>query len=283
MVPAIAWAVDPEQDRFGWGLTAIVLGIVILASALVIPKLIRNRPKDYNQLPDRGALKAEKAVHQRQERTLSQSRTSRLEGPDFTTGQALRTSAFWCIALGHGLGSMVILAIMLHFGLLMVKDEGFSIQTMAWIVTVYTAVSLLFQLIGGYLGDRMRKNVALFVFTSIQAGAVVLLVFSSSLLDFYLSAVLFGVGFGGRSPLTTSIRGEYFGRASFGRILGASTVPMNVLLLIAAPMAGYIREVRDSYHEAFIILAVLNFIGAVLFLQARKPRLPSAMPQPQPV
>ena len=283
LVPAIAWAVDPDQDRFGWRLTAGVLGIVILASAVVIPKLIRNRPEDYGQVPDGGPPKAEKSVAQLQERALSRSHGSRLAEPDFTTGQALRTSAFWCITLGHGLGSMVILAIMAHLGLLMVKDEGFSIQTAAWIVTVYTAVSLLFQLVGGYLGDRMPTNVALFVFTSIQAGAVVLLALSSSLLGFYLFAVLFGVGFGGRTPLTTSIRGEYFGRASFGKILGVSTVPMNVLLLIAAPMAGYLRDDQGSYREAFIILAVLNFIGAVLFLLARKPRLPSATLQPQPV
>ena len=283
LVPAIAWAVNPDQDRLGWRLTAGILGFVVLASAIVIPKLIRNRPQDYNQLPDGETPNAERPANQTQNRGVSQSRGSRLAEQDFTTGQALRTPAFWCISFGHGLGSMVILAIMSHLGLLMVNDEGFSVQTAAWIVTVYTAVSLIFQLVGGYLGDRLPKNVALFVFTAIQAGAVVLLTLSSSLLGFYLFAVLFGIGFGGRSPLTTSIRGEYFGRASFGKILGVSTVPMNVLLLIAAPMAGYLRDQRGSYDEAFIILAVLNFIGAVLFLFARKPRLPRAMPRVQAV
>jgi MFS family permease len=93
----------------------------------------------------------------------------------------------------------------------------------------------------------------LFGFTSIQAGAVVLLTFSSSLFMLYLFAVLFGIGFGGRNPLTTAIRGEYFGRASFGKILGLSTVPMNVLLLLAAPLAGYLYDVQGTYTMAFII------------------------------
>ncbi len=113
----------------------------------------------------------------------------------------------------------------------------------------------------------------LFGFTCIQAGAVVLLTFSSSLFMLYLFAALFGIGFGGRNPLTTAIRGEYFGRASFGKILGLSTVPMNVLLLVAAPLAGYLYDVQGTYTMAFIILAALNFLGGVLFLMARRPTL----------
>jgi hypothetical protein len=72
----------------------------------------------------------------------------------------------------------------------------------------------------------------------------------------YLFAVLFGIGFGGRNPLTTAIRGEYFGRAS-----------------VAAPLAGYLYDVQGTYTMAFIILAALNFLGGVLFLMARRPTL----------
>ena len=165
---------------------------------------------------------------------------------------------------------MVILAIMTHLGLLL-KDKGFDVQTTGWIVTVYTATAMIFQLVGGYVGDRGPKNIALFIFTTIQAAAVVVLTLSSTRLMFYLFAVLFGMGFGGRNPLTTAIRGEYFGRASFGRILGLSTVPMNVLLLIGSPLAGYMRDHQGSYDTAFLLLAGLNFLGGVLFVFARKP------------
>ena len=94
-------------------------------------------------------------------------------------------------------------------------------------------------------------------------------------MNFYLFAVLFGIGFGGRTPLTTAIRGEYFGRASFGKILGISTVPMNFLLLIAAPLAGFMRDELGDYDLAFLLLAGLNTLGAVLFLTARRPKLAS--------
>jgi MFS family permease len=178
---------------------------------------------------------------------------------------------------------MVILAIMTHLGLLIVADRGYGVQTAAWVVTVYTGVAMVFQLVGGYVGDRIPKRVALFVFTGIPGGAVVLLALSSTLTGFFLFAILFGIGFGGRTPLTTAIRGEYFGRASFGKILGISTVPMNILLLMAGPLAGYMRDVQGTYEYAFLLLAGLNFIGAVLFLLAKKPVLSLAAQRSQMV
>ena len=283
LVPAIAWAVDPEQTRLGWQMTALILGVVTLVLAFPLTRLIRNRPQEYGQRPDGDpeppvhattATNAPSPTGQGQETrtaTAPPRRPAAQDDGDLTAGQALRTPAFWLISFGHGFTSMVILAIMTHLGLLL-KDKGFDVQTTGWIVVVYTATAMVFQLVGGYVGDRWPKNIALFIFTTIQAAAVVVLTLSSTLLMFYLYAVLFGIGFGGRNPLTTAIRGEYFGRASFGRILGLSTVPMNVLLLIGSPMAGYMRDIQQSYDMAFLLLAGFNFLGGVLFLFARKPR-----------
>lgn len=278
LVPAIAWSVDPQQDRLGWQLTALVLGIVILSLAVPISRMIRNRPQDYGQIPDGDRPAPTALVEDRLGTASTEAVTA--PSPDLTASQAVRTPAFWLIALGHGFTSMVILAIMAHLGLLL-KDKGFDVQTTGWVVTTYTAVAMVFQLIGGYLGDRMPKNIVLFIFSSIQAAGVVLLTFSSSLMMFYLFAILFGMGFGGRNPLTTAIRGEYFGRTSFGKILGLSTVPMNVLLLVASPFAGFMRDTQGTYTLAFLVLAGLNFLGGVLFLSARKPAAaPASRPSP---
>ena len=287
LVPAIAWAIDPDHVRLGWQLTALILGIFTLIIAFPLTRLIRNRPQDYGQLPD-GAVPVSDppaATESREETPSNRAGNTRTaatatrrpaaqEDGDLTAGQALRTPAFWLISFGHGFTSMIILAIMTHLGLLL-KDKGFDVQTTGWIVVVYTATAMVFQLVGGYLGDRWPKNITLFVFTTIQAVAVVVLTLSTQLWMFYFFAVLFGMGFGGRNPLTTAIRGEYFGRASFGRILGLSTVPMNVLLLIGSPLAGYMRDVQNSYDPAFLLLAGFNFLGGVLFLFARKPRVAS--------
>ena len=291
IVPAIAWTSDPEVGRLswipsapwdavdpvgrlGWRNTALLVAAVVFVCAIILPRFIYSRPEDRGLLPDGDVGRDGHASGEQVSRSFQ-------GGISITVGQALRTQAFWFISFGHGLGSMIILAIMSQFGLLM-KDLGYGVQTTAWIVTLYTAVSIIFQFLGGYLGDRLPKNLTLFVFTALQAAAVVILVLSPSLWMIALFAILFGVGFGGRTPLTTAIRGEYFGRASFGKILGISTLPMNAMLLVAGPMAGFMRDQFGNYDLAFLTLAALNGLGAFLFLFARKPQIDTA-PAPAPV
>jgi len=273
LVPAIAWAINPDKDRLGWDVTALALGIFSFLVAVPMYKVIRNRPEEYNLLPD-GLMPLDVETSRNSQdsgKEVSQIEVQQ-DTQDLTTAQALKTVAFWLISIGHGLTSMVIIAIMAHLGLFM-SDNGFDIQTTAWVVSVYTFVAMVFPVVGGYVGDRIPIRIAIFVFTSIQAFSVVILTFANTLPLLYAFAVLFGIGFGGRSPLTTAIRGDYFGRRSFGKILGISTVPLNILLLVAAPFAGYMYDTTGSYRSAFLILAALSFVGGVFFLLAKKPSL----------
>ena len=264
LIPVIAWLINPDTDRLGWRHTAEIFALVALVSAIILPKIIRNKPEDIGERPD-----GDPPV---QATSLEGGVSGVQTDLELTIGQALRTQAFWCISFGHGLGSMAVLAIMSHLGLLL-RDMGHDVQIAGWIISVQTAVSIVFQFFGGWIGDRMPKNIALFIFTGLQGVGVIFLVLGSNIFYFYAFAVLFGIGFGGRTPLTTAIRGDYFGRASFGKILGISTVPMNLLLLIAGPLVGFMRDEIGDYNNAFLLMAGLNFLGAALFLIARRPKL----------
>jgi len=273
LIPMIGWAIEP--DLLGWRLTATVLGIVMIGVAIPISLAIRNQPEDYGLLPDGAKPDPEPAPLANEA-----SNALPIAEEDFTASEALRTPAFWLIAFGHGFTSMVILAIMAHLGLLMV-DKGYELQDAAFVVSVYTAVAMGFQLVGGYVGGKIPIRLALAFFTSMQALGVVVLVFADAKSTFYLFAVLFGAGFGGRNPLTVAIRGDYFGSASFGKILGFSTVPMNLLLLIAAPLVGWMRDVQGDYTDAFLVMVVTNLAGAACFVMAKRPARPVKKTAPQ--
>ena len=265
LVPLIAWSIDPDQDRLGWRMTATILGVFMIVVAGPISRLIHNQPQDIGLLPDGDKPVTQPAANAGESHAASSAEA------DFTASEALLTPAFWLIAFGHGFTSMVILAIMAHLGLLMV-DKGYQVQDAAFVVSVYTAVAMGFQLVGGYVGGKVPIRLALAFFTSLQAMGVVVLVFADSLPSIYAFAVLFGAGFGGRNPLTVAIRGEYFGSASFGKILGFSTVPMNLLLLIAAPLVGWMRDIQGDYTDAFLVMVVTNLAGAACFLLAKRPQ-----------
>ena len=159
LIPVIAWLINPDADRLGWRHTAEIFAVVALVSAIILPKIIRNKPEDIGEQPDGDAPTQTGSVGEVGAKLESE--------PELTIGQALRTQAFWCISFGHGFGSMAVLAIMSHLGLLL-QDMGHDVQTAGWIITVQTAVSIVFQFFGGWMGDRMPKNIALFIFTGLQ-------------------------------------------------------------------------------------------------------------------
>ena len=174
------------------------------------------------------------------------------------------------MSMGHALSSIVIVTVMVHLGT-MLTDRDFSLQTVGWVVATQTGVSAVFTLVGGYVGDRVPLRLAIFGFSALQSlSLVILLMFQTPAMAF-LFAVVFGVGFGGRTPLTTSMRGVYFGRKAFASITGVSMIPMNFLLLVSPLFAGIMFEATGSYNIPFTTVAIVSFIGAFMFLFLGEP------------
>ena len=161
---------------------------------------------------------------------------------------------------------------MVHLGP-MLTDLGYSLQMVAWVVSTYTGVGAVFTLVGGYIGDRVPMHLALFGFSVIQSVAVVILLSADTLPMILLFAVVLGIGFGGRTPMTTAIRGVYFGRRAFASITGISMIPMNIMLLVFPLFAGIMFDAVGSYQIPFSVLAIVSFFGAAMFLLLGKPSL----------
>ena len=267
LMPALAWAIDPaEPDRLGWRLTAAGIGVVLIILAWPVSRLIRNRPEEYGLRPD-GRPENQP---ERGERVGSGQGEGGIV--DFTWQEALRTRPFWLITIGHSATSIVIVTLTVHLGP-MLTDRGYSLQMVAWVVSTYTGVGAVFTLVGGYIGDRVPMHLALFGFSVIQSVAVVILLSADTLPMILLFAVVLGIGFGGRTPMTTAIRGVYFGRRAFASITGISMIPMNIMLLVFPLFAGIMFDAVGSYQIPFSVLAIVSFFGAAMFLLLGKPSL----------
>jgi MFS family permease len=257
LVPLLAFVIDPDvAGRPGWRNTALVIGLFLIAVAFPLSRLIRNAPEPYGQFPDGEAMALPR-----------QTAAAGAAGnePDYTWQEAVKTKTFWLITMGHACSSIVIVTITVHLGP-MLDDRGFSLQTVGWVVGAYTGVAAIFTLIGGYVGDRLPIRLALFGFSAVQSGAVLVLMLAESQPMVYLFAVLMGIGFGGRNPLTTAIRGVYFGRKAFASITGISMIPMNVLLLAAPLFAGIMFDATQSYAVPMGVVAIVSLAGSALFL-----------------
>ena len=237
----------------------------LAAVALPVSRLIRNAPEPYGQFPD-----GEPAARARPASATAATSAADDE-PDYTWQEAVRTKSFWLITMGHACSSIVIVTITVHLGP-MLDDRGFSLQTVGWVVGAYTGVAAVFTLIGGYVGDRLPIRLALFGFSAVQSGAVWVLLMADTAQMAFLFAVLMGIGFGGRNPLTTAIRGVYFGRKAFASITGMSMIPMNVMLLAAPLFAGIMFDATQSYFVPMAAIAIVSLAGSSLFLFLGSPQ-----------
>lgn len=271
LIPLLTWAIDPEfSGRPGWRATAAGIGLLVMLLAFPISRLIRNRPEDYGQHPD-GVMPMRSA-----EGATETSETGKMSAVqyDFTWQEAIRTRSFWLITMGHACSSTVVITMMVHLGP-MLDDRGFSLQMVGWVVSTYLGVAAVFTLVGGYVGDHLPIRLSLFGFSAVQSIAVFVLLFAHSTSLVLLFAVLLGIGFGGRTPLTTAIRGAYFGRKAFASITGVSMVPMNVLLLASPLFAGIMFDLQGTYVVPFTVVALVSLIGSALFLPLGAPEVPT--------
>ena len=265
--PILAWLVDP--DHLGWRATAFWIGVLFLIAAWPASRLIRNNPEQYGQLPDGDSVPAVADGGVGRHAAPNAAHEVRLlEG--FTVRQALRTRAFWFITFGHALSSMLIATMTVHM-VPMLTDQGLSLQMAASAWATMMAVGFAFQLIGGFVGDRVPKNLAIAFFSAVQAGGFAMAVLVDGTAMAFVFAAVYGVGVGGRNPLTISIRGDYFGERAFATITGLSMAPLYGFMVVAPLFAAFMFDTRGSYTFSILILAVLGVIGAVLFVFAKKP------------
>ncbi len=267
LLPVLAWAVTP--GHFGWSTTALWIGIVFLALAFPLSWFIRERPEDYGERAD-GGPPPNPTIGERDAAGTVPSTIGETDQPDYTASQAIRTRAFWLITFGHACSSLLFATMTVHL-VPMLTDQGLSLQSAASVFSVMMGGAAVFQLIGGYVGDRMETRVAVAIFGFIQAAGFTMAVFAQNMPLSILFAVLFGAGFGGRNPLTVAIRAEYFGPEAFATITGISSAPMYLFMLAAPLFAAFMFDTQGSYMIAWLILGALGSMSGVLFLLAKKP------------
>ena len=267
LLPVLAWAVTP--GHFGWSTTALWIGIVFLALAFPVSWLIRERPEDYSERAD-GDPPPIHRIDEPESIGVVPSNIGETEQPDYTASQAIRTAAFWLITFGHACSSLLFATMTVHL-VPMLTDQGLSLQSGASVFSVMMGVAAVFQIIGGYVGDRIETRVAVAIFGFIQAVGFTMAILAQNLPLSILSGVIFGAGFGGRNPLTVAIRAEYFGPKAFATITGISSAPMYLLMLAAPLFAAFMFDARGNYTIAWLILGAFGSLSGVFFLLAKKP------------
>ena len=257
-------------DTLGWRTMAFISGLLVIAVGLPLASLLRHHPEDSGWTVD-GVT----APEEEDPDGDGAAPEPAFDEVSFTPRQALRTQAFWLIGIGHGLSLVVIGAVSVHFIAHVNESLGYSLPTAASMITVMTVAQVVGQLSGGFLGDRFDKRRLIVVAMLLNAGALGLLAFADSLWMVVTFALVNGVGFGARIPLTTALRADYFGGKHYGTITGFSSMVVAAGIITGPLVAGASYDLSGSYTIGFASLALVAGFGAFVFLFTKKPTPPS--------
>ncbi len=293
----VAWFID----MFGWRMAFVASGIGTLLVGIPAALVMRHRPEQYGMLPDgvpreprrartqdvsggsdgegyrsdaaaagdlQGAAQPESAAGVES----AQARAEPLdEDIGMTVRQALQSRPFWALSFGFAIRLMVTGAATLH-AIPLVEDMGHSRATAAAVLGSMGMVSIVGRLGGGFLNDILGTKTVNVASVCTLAISCLIIAYANNLWQVWLFVALYAPSYGCSAATMPAIKGDYFGRRSFGSILGLSGMVQVVGSMLGPVYAAFVFETTGSYRLAFLSFAVLLLIAAALFVSLRRPR-----------
>ena len=271
MMPLVA-----QQLITGWGWRHAwaLLGVFTMAIGIVPAVfLMARRPEDMSLEPDPAPVRSEQAEAITPPCVADDGRTPDVHlRPErqFTPGQALRTRAFWVLAVFSAAGFMVQAGVSLHQVGHYIR-QGLPGPSAAIMASVFA----LAQVPGGLLWSAITRRIPVRFVLAISGLCVALgamgTALSSTLAWGILSAGVIGAGVGGLHLLLRLAWADYYGRQHLGTIRGI-TLPMQIGGQAVGPVtAGFVYDATGSYHMVFLIFASVVALGSLLVLTAVPP------------
>ncbi len=294
-VPALGFVIQAH----GWQWALVAQGLGILVIGLPAALVMRHRPEQYGLRPDGDPPTSPESRVQSPEseavrrtpnsRLRNQGHTASAEGnvvrpgggvgtrdsgpgtQDYTIGQAVGTSAFWCLAFAFAFRVMVTNAVQVHLAALL-QDLGLSpLAAAGWLGTL-SALSIVGRFGMGWLGDIFEAR-------RVYMAALVLMVLGMLVLAraeeaWYIVPflALYAPAYGGLAALPSALRADFFGRRAFGTISGVMGPVTTAGTMIGPLFAGYVFDTTGTYRQALLAFALCGLVSLGLMALAKRPR-----------
>ncbi|MFC1861304.1 MFS transporter [Chloroflexota bacterium] len=190
---------------------------------------------------------------------------------NYKLSEALHTRTFWLLIV-------IYMAIAICFQMVIVHiiaaaiDKGNAPNTAAIIVTLSGLTNTIGRLTLTTLARKAGNKVVYTIGLAIQALVLYLLVGASRLPVFYIIAAVYGLVYGGVTPLVPTLTGSFFGMKYLGSIFGVITTAYTAGSAIGPFVAGYIFDATGSYFMAFLFAAIAMTIAFLLSLILKPPQ-----------
>ncbi len=275
-VIVVAWFID----LYGWRMAFVATGIGTLLIGIPTGLMMRHRPEQYGMMPD-GDTRVPTGSHLPDIRGGSEDDATDVAEaepepeaePDIgmSVMEALLTKPFWVLSFGFAIRLLVTGAATLH-AIPLVEDLGYSQATAAAVLGSMGMVSIIGRLGGGVLNDIFGTKIIAVASVCSLAVSCLVIAYAQDLWHITLFVALYAPSYGCSAATMPAIKGDYFGRKSFGTILGLSGMVQMAGSMLGPVYAAYVFDVSGSYRFAFLSFAALLMISAALFASLQRPR-----------
>jgi len=253
IVPLIVWLIDVS----GWRSTFFLLGLGMWILGIPLSLIIRNRPEQYGYLPDGQRPELEPSMPGIQE-----------AGKEMGFKEALGKGSFLYLNVAEGIRMMTIATVATHV-MPYLKSLGVPRSTAALVAAGIPLFSIIGRFGFGWLGDAFDKRMVMgasFCFMGLGLLAFCYVNVLWVLLPFLL---FFSPGFGGAMVVRGSIIREYFGRGSFGKMIGITMGAGAIGGIIGPTVAGWVFDVTGSYRPVWFAFMAVIALTTVLIAKIR--------------
>ena len=249
-------------EFFGGGLTGLraafwIPGIAGGAIILFLVKFFYNEPAQIGARP-LGAPEDE-PIQEVQTGDVAKVRTQ------VFLHQAQRTGAFWNLIGIHFWGCAGHSVILVYL-VAMAEDEGVSKGLAAGAFVTMSVASTITRFAVPVIADRMGSKPAMAGCFFLQVAPIALLFFAQEAWQFYVFAVLFGIGFGGEMSAFPIINRQYYGSGPIGTTYGYQMMGAGVGMAFGALIGGGLRDWTGDFDATMAFSLVLSFIGVISIL-----------------
>ncbi len=262
MAPMVQLVIAYWDWRAAWvALAGVMFCVGVIPSALII----RRQPEDLGLVIDGVSGQAQSADRHELRRDEQQSPLS----------EVIRTPAFWIILASLFLASVAISGIGLHM-VPHLTQQGLTPAAAVGAVSVMSIAGAVAALVSGVLAEIASARRLLILVYLLGAVSMWTLIHADTLPETYLFAVLQGLLGSGVNTLAPIMWASYYGRRTLGSIFGVSRTAQ-VLGFAVGPLASAVVFDRTgTYQGAFISLALVAVLAALLLSTARRPGIHDA-------
>jgi MFS family permease len=180
-----------------------------------------------------------------------------------TLAEALRTAPFWLMVMAFFFGSLCAQTLHVHQVAYLV-DHGIAALVAASVVGVVGTASVLGKTGGGWLSDRIEREVVFVAGIAILVASVAALPIAGAMgskFAAYLYAILLGIGYSATAALIPAMLSDRFQGQHFGSILGIGLFGSATGSALGPWLAGHIFDVTGSYGLAFTLAGICGVIA----------------------